>query len=342
MKSLFALLLTVLTGNLINAQTWSWSSETPKAGEIVNVDIKGLDVKGDMHMVAYSFKGKELVTNDVFYMADKDGIHISLLVPAETNWVRLEAKDADNQPIAGDHKPVIKAGASAKSSQIEQAMAMTMYARAVGLKRDDAGATALYREAVKADPEWLNNAGVLSGYASSAKASKSDDDLKIIKGQIITFDSKKTSEPEDVLISSIRVSKSIGDTALSMTLRKKLDKAYPKSQLKQEDQIALITKAKTTEDKIALRNKFKTTYGITDQNQGIYDKMTAMIIEDYATKQDWNKVEAYINELIDPMTKANVDNEYAWTLSGEDVDKDAINLEIGSRLSSGIPCRFDP
>ncbi|MEP6792922.1 MAG: hypothetical protein ABJB16_01240, partial [Saprospiraceae bacterium] len=342
MKSLFALLLTVLTVNLINAQTWSWSSETPKAGEIVNVDIKGLDVKGDMHMVAYSFKGKELVTNDVFYMADKDGIHISLLVPSETNWVRLVAKDADNQPIAGDHKAVVKTGSPAKASQIEQAMATSIFARSVGLKRDDAGATALYREAVKTDPQWLNNADVLSGYASSAKASKSDDDLKVIKGQLMAFDSKKSSESTDLLISAVRASKSIGDTALSMTLRKKLDKAYPKSIMKQEDQIALITKAKTTDDKIAIRNKFKSNFGITDQNQGIYDRMTSMIIEDCATRQDWNKVEAYINELIDPMTKANSENEYAWTLSGEDVDKDAINLEIGSRLSSASLIALTP
>jgi thiol-disulfide isomerase/thioredoxin len=342
MKSLFALLLTVLTLNLIHAQTWSWSSETPKAGEIVNVDVKGLDVKGDMHMVSYSFKGKELVTNDVFYMTDKDGVHVSLLVPAETNWVRLVAKDEDNQPIAGDHKAVVKAGAPAKSSQIEQAMATTMYARYVGLKKDDAGATALYREAIKADPEWLNNPDVLSGYASSAKASKSDDDLKVIKGQLMAFDSKKSSESTDLLTSAVRVSKSIGDTALSMTLRKKLDKAYPKSMMKQEDQIALITKAKTTEDKIAIRNKFKSNFGLTDQNQGIYDRMTTMIVEDYATKQDWNKVEAYINEVIDPMMKANAENEYAWTLSGEDVDKDAINLEIGSRLSSASLVALTP
>ncbi len=334
MKSLFALLLTVLTVNLIQAQTWSWSSETPKAGEIVNVNIKGLDLKGDMHMVAYSFKGKELVSNDVFYMTDKDGVHVSLLVPSETNWVRLVAKDADNQPISGDHKAVIKTDAPAMSSQIEQAMATSMYARSVGLKRDDAGATTLYRDAIKADPDWLNNADVLSGYASSAKASKSDVDLKVIKGQLMTFNSKKSSESADLLTSAVRVSKSIGDTALSMTLRKKLDKAYPKSSLKQEDQIAIIGKAKTVEDKIAIRNKFKSNFGLTDQNQGIYDRMTSSIIEDYATAQDWNKVESYINEIIDPMTKANADNEYAWTLSGEAIDKDAINPEIGARLSS--------
>ncbi|MFZ1676432.1 MAG: TlpA disulfide reductase family protein [Saprospiraceae bacterium] len=342
MKSLFALLLTVLTVQLINAQTWAWSSETPKAGEIVNVDIKGLDLKGDMHIVSYSFKGEELVTNDVFYLVDKDGIHVSLLVPSETNWVRLVAKDADNQPIAGDHKFVVKTGALAKSSQIEQAMATTMYARSIGLKRDDAGATALYREAIKADPEWLNNADVLSGYASSAKASKSDDDLKVIKGQLMAFDSKKSSESSDLLTSAVRVSKSIGDTALSMTLRKKLDKTYPKSLMKQEDQIAIISKAKTTDDKIAIRNKFKSSFGITDQNLEIYDRMTSMIIEDYATKQDWNKVEAYINEVIDPMAKANAENEYAWTLSGEDVDKDGINLEIGSRLSSASLVALTP
>ena len=332
----------MLSVQFTQAQTWMWSSEMPKAGEIVNVEIKGLDLNSNLHFVSYTFNGKELVANDVFYLAENENARISLLVPAETSWVRLVAKDSDNQVIAGDHKYVLNSGAATKSGQIEQAMGISTYARYTGLKRDDAGATALYREAIQANPELLNRPEVLSGYAASAKASKSENDLKLLKASLLTFDSKKSSESTDLLIAAVKVSKSLGDTALSLSLRKKLDKIYPKSMMKQEDQIALLGKAKTIDDKIAIRNKFKTNYGISEQNKAIYDRMTSAIIEDYATKEDWAKVESTINEILDPMTKASNENEYAWTLSGEAVDKDALNLELAARLSSASLAALTP
>ncbi|MEP6645770.1 MAG: redoxin domain-containing protein [Saprospiraceae bacterium] len=333
MKSLFALFITLCSVSFIHAQTWTWSAEMPKAGEIVNVDLKGLEAKDNMHMVAYTFNGKDLVTKDVFFTKDNDGIHASVLVPSETNWVRLVIADEDNQPLAEDNKYVMKAGAPAKASEIEKAMALSYYTSTLGLKRDNIAATSLYRDAVKANPDWLRTPEVLAGYSSAAKASKSAEDVNFLKQNLHTYDNRKTTEPEDLLLSAVRVSKNLGDTALSLSLRKKLDKTYPKSQLAQEDQVVLFEKSKTVDEKIAFRNKFKTNYGVNDLNTASIDKMTSAIIGDYASSKDWNKVEANIGQLIDPMTRTRAYNEYAWTLSGEGLEKDAINIDMASRLS---------
>ncbi|MEO6132898.1 MAG: TlpA disulfide reductase family protein, partial [Saprospiraceae bacterium] len=303
------------------------------AGEMVNVDLKGLEIKDNMHMVAFSFNGKDLIAKEVFYMADKDGIHVSLPVPSETNWIRLLIADEDNQPLAEDNKVVIKAGAPAKAGQIEKATALSFYTSPLGLKRDNAAATALYREAIQANPEWLKNPEVLLGYSNAAKASKSTDDLNLIKKHLHTFESKKIVVPADLLVSAVRISKAIGDTALSLFLRKKLDKAYPKSVMAQEDQLVVFDKTKSVGDKIAFRNKFKSTYGMNDLNASYFDKMTNAIIQELSIMKDWNKVEANINQLIDPMGRARQDNEYAWTLAGEGLDKDPLNLDMAARLS---------
>jgi len=339
MKSLFVLLFSLCTVSLIHAQTWTWSAEMPKAGEILQVDVKDLDVEDDIHIVAFSFQGKEVLTTDINYIVDNDGIHMTLLVPPETNWIRLVIKDENNQALAGDHRAVVKEGAPTKSSLMEQALAASSYYRPMGLKRDEASATALYREAIQANPKWLNNPEVLKGYYGVAKASGSEEDLKMIRTHLLTFDSKKDVESPDVLISALRITKDNGDTVLYQSLRRKLDLTYPQSLVSQEEQLTRFSKAATLEDKIAIRNQFKSTYSIDDQNRGIWDQMTSSLAEQCATKEDWTQVEAYINEIINPTIRASVSNNYAWTLAGEGIDKEAPHLDVAALLSaSSINC----
>ncbi len=339
MKSLFVFLFSLCTVSLIHAQTWTWSADMPKAGEVVKVDVKDLDVEDDIHIVAFSFQGKELLTTDINYIVDHDGIHMTLLVPPETNWIRLVIKDENNQAIAGDQRAVTKEGVPSKSSLMEQALAASSYYRPMGLKRDEAAATALYREAIQANPKWLDNPEVLKGYYIVAKASGSEEDLKTIKTHLLTFDSKKEIESPDVLINALRITKDNGDTILYQSLRRKLDLTYPQSLMSQEDQLARLAKAVSLEDKIAIRNQFKSTYSINEQNKGIWDNMTSSLAELCATKEDWKQVEAYINEIIDPMTRAGVSNDYAWTLAGEGIEGEAPHLDVAALLSaSSLNC----
>ncbi len=333
MKSIFVFLFSLCSVGLIQSQIWTWSNSTPKAGEAVNVDVKDIDTKGNIYFVSYSFNGKDIVTTDVNYTADNAGLHVTLPIPSETNWIRLVVKDEDGQALSGDQKAVVKPGAPAQSSQIEQALAASLYYRFMGLKRDEVNTASLFEAATQANPDWLDNPDVLNAYCKMAKAAKSETDLQKIKTHLQMIDAQKNSVSTDLLVGAVRTSLVMGDTLLAKSLRKKLDKIDPHSILNQEDQLAKFSKATSAEDKIAIRNQFKSTYTITDQNRDIYDKMTSALVEKFATMEDWNKVESYINEIVNPLYKAQVCNNYAWTLAGEGIDKEASRLDVASSLS---------
>lgn len=322
-----------LTINIVNTQTWSWSSDLPKAGSDLVVTVKDLDIEEDIHIVGFYFQGNELVTSDINYIVDNGGLKMTLKVP-ETNWIRLVVKDENNQPVAGDHRDVLWAGAPAKSSAIDFANATSAYYRVMGLKRDEAEVTKMYREAVNSSPTWLNDPTVLRSYYNMAKAAKAQDDLLRIKSHIVSCDAQAEPVSQEVLISSMRIARETGDTILYTSLRKKLDHSYPQSLISQEDQFNLFSKASSLADKILIRDKFKTAYPLTDFNRGIYDRMTSSLVEECAAKEDWETMTGYINELMDPSTKASACNEYAWQLAGEGLENEAPQLGLASDLSA--------
>lgn len=333
MKTLGTILSFLLATNLIQSQTWNWSSDNPKAGSDLVVTVKNLDVEEDIHIVSFYFKGNELVTSDINYISEDGGLKMTLKVP-ETNWIRLVVKDENNQPIAGDHRDVLWAGAPPKSSLVDYANATAAYYRVMGLKRDESEVTRMYRDAATASPLWLNDPTVLKSYYNMAKAAAAKEDLQRIQSHIVSCEAQPDPLSQEVLMTAIRISKETGDSILYKSLRKKLDQTYPQSIYSQEEQFTLFTKANTLADKILIRDQFRSAYPLTDYNRGIYDRMTSSMIEECAVKEDWEKLSDYINEIVDPSMQANVCNSYAWTLAGKELDNESPNLELASRLSS--------
>lgn len=333
MKSLIILLSFFLPSQFINAQTWTWSSENPKAGSDLTVTVNNLKIEEDIHIVSFYFKGDDLVTSDINYIVENGALKMTLKTP-ESNWIRIVVKDENNQPIAGDHRDIVWAGAPSKSSLVDFANATAAYHKIMGLNRNEGELTAMYRDAISANPKWLDDPTVLRTYYKMAKASAANEDLARVKSHLSACEAAPTPVDHDVMITAIKIAQESGDTILHKSLRKKLDETYPQSLLKQEEQFAFFSKAPSGEEKIKLRDQFKSTYGVTDANRHIYDRMTATIISDCAAKDEWTKVKDYINEIMDPSTKADICNEHAWTLSGEGIDNEAKELELAADLSS--------
>ncbi len=333
MKTLFILLAFLLTNDFLQAQTWSWSSDKLVPGSDLVVIVKDLDIEEDIHIVGFYFQGKDLVTSDINYIADNGALKMTLKVP-ETNWIRLVIKDENNQPIAGDHRDVMWAGAPSKSSLVDFANATAAYYRVMGLKRNEGEVTKMYREAITTSPSWLDNPVVLRSYYNMAKAAAAEEDLKRIQSHLTACEAQTDPVSQEVLTSAIRIAKETGDTTLYKSLRKKLDQSYPQSLMSQEEQLVMFSKASALADKVIIRDQFKNVYPINEYNRGIYDQMTSALIEECAAKEDWEKMEVYINDIMDPSTKANVCNAYAWKLAGEGLEKDAPHLGLASNLSS--------
>lgn len=102
----------------------------------------------------------------------------------------------------------------------------------------------------------------------------------------------------------------------------------------QEDMMTSFTKAEANEEQIKIRDQFKSRFPVTKDNRRMMDQMTSTLVQHYAELEDWTKAKSYIDQIIDPMTKASVCNNYAWTLSGESIEAEAPHLDVAADLSS--------
>ena len=337
MKKLTLLLSILLaTGNII-AQTWTWDRE-PEAGQNVNIQINDVPAEeGPLHAVVYYFDGTELVSNDVGMLPSDNAsqIKMALAIHEHTSWVRVVVKNEFNQIGSADEKFVKNTSALPKAGQIEQALGSSVYARLLGIEANNGDVVTSFRDAIKAYPQWLDNSEVYRSYYIMAKRAEATEDLAAIKTYSNTLAQKSNITNEALMVNAIRATKDMGDSTLSMNLRKKLDKKYPKSILTQEEKLNAFTNPTTTlEEKIKIRDQFKSQFPATKENTRMLDQMTSSLAQEYAGKEDWNKVKSYVYEVIDPTTRAKVCNTYAWKLSGESIEAEAKNLDIAAALSA--------
>lgn len=336
MKKPVLLITALLIAGNFFAQTWTWDRE-PEAGQNVNIQIDGVPTDdGPLHVVAYYLDGTVLNAKDVGMLpSDRTGqVNVALAIHDHTSWIRVVIKNEFNQIGSGDDKLVKNTAALPKAGQVEKGIASAIYGRMMAMEVNEAEVLTSLREAFKAYPQWLDNPDVYRSYYSLAKRAGSEQDLDAIKAYTTGLAGKSNGTSEALMVQAIRASKDMGDTTLSMTLRKKLDKKYPKSIMAQEDKLIAFTKTTTVEEKIKLRDQFKSQYPVTTENTRMIDQMTSTIAQEYAAIEDWDQVKTYVYQVIDPMTRASVCNNYAWTLSGESIESEAPNLEVASALSA--------
>ncbi len=336
MKSL-SILLACLSGILtVSAQTWKWPSN-PKAGMNVEVLVSGVaETEGPLHVAYLSFEGTKLVATDVGMVPGEHAGEFKVPVPLteKGSWAALALRDkyADIKSISITKVENDKAQPGAAA--IEKALSQTIYARTLGLERNDMESNMLFFEAVHASATWMNEPDVLRGYYQSAKATSTQPDLDYIKNQLKTVADKPKDASEKMIVQSIAVAKDMQDSTLQASLRKGLDKAYPKSILAQEADLNIFKNSDSVEEQIKLREQYKAKYVIDETNQGYLDQMTSTIIQHFAEEEKWDDVKKYVDEIRNPMTKASVCNNYAWKLSGESIEKAGSHYDIAEYLSS--------
>lgn len=330
---LFSLL--IATGNLL-AQTWTWDRE-PEAGQNVNIQIDGIPQEvRPVHAVAYFFDGTELMGVDVGILpSDRpDQVNMALVLHDHVSWVRIMLKNEFNEVLTADQQFVKNAKALPKAGLVEQTLASSIYGRLLDLEANETTAIASFNEAFKAYPQWMDNPVVFRTYYMMSEKANSTDDLNKIKAYMTGMSTKSNGASEMSLVQAVNVSKDMGDSTLSLSLRKKLDKQYPKSLLVQEEMLISFTKAEGIDEKIKIREQFKSRFPVTKDNKRMMDQMTSTLVQHYAEAEDWAKTKSYIDQIIDPMVKASICNNYAWTLSGESIEAEAPHLDVAADLSS--------
>jgi thiol-disulfide isomerase/thioredoxin len=318
------------------AQTWTWDRE-PVAGQNVMIQIDKVPLEeAPLHVVAYFFDGTELQSIDAgtFPTDRPEWLSVSVAIHDHVSWMRVVVKNQYNQVITGDQKVVTNASALPKAALVQQALGEAFYGRYLGIDPDNEAILSLFREATTAYPQWLNEAEVYRAYYYTAKRADATEDLAKLKTHIVSLDAKPNGTSEAMMVNAVRAAKDMGDSTLQVSLRKKLDKKYPKSALAQEDMLNTFNKAASLEEKIKVREKFKSQFPLNKDSKKFMDQMTGSIAQGYADKMDWANVKAYVDQMNDPMARASACNNYAWKLSGERIDAPAINLDVASSLSA--------
>jgi len=336
MKSLFVVLVALLCYHINQAQTWTWVS-APKAGTNAEVRISGVPTDdGKLHLAFYTINGTKLVASDAALLPGDNSNEWKgqVVLPDNCSWVYLALKDRFNDVKSSSSEFITNDKANPFSGRLEKALMSSLYSRPLSMDKDDVESTMNFRDAIKADPMWFNEADVINGYYLSATASKSTNDQDTVKAHLIEISKKPKEYSEALLVQSYRLAKTMGDSILQASLRKGVDKTYPKSILAQEDMLASFQKAKTVDEKIKIREQFKSKYPVADNNRAMLDQMTASIADVYTNTDDWTTVKSYVDQMIDPLARARVSNTYAWTLSGESTDKEGSHYDIASDLSA--------
>jgi len=335
MKKLFILFSVLIAAGNLLAQTWTWD-RTPEAGQNVNIQINGVpNEPRPLHAVAYFFDGTELISNDVGLLpSDRaDQINMALVLHDHVSWVKVVLKDEFNEILSGDEQMVNNPKAFPKASLVEQTLASSIYGRLLDMKVNETEAVASLNEAFKAYPQWMDNPEVFRTYYIMSKKANSTYDMDRIKTYLTDLSNKSNGASEMLMVQAVRASKDMGDSTLSLVLRKKLDKQYPKSIMAQEEMMVSFTKAEAIEEQIKIRDQFISRYTATKDNKRMMDQMTSTLVQHYAEQEDWSKAKSYIDQIVDPITKASVCNNYAWTLSGESIEAEAPHLDVAADLS---------
>lgn len=334
MKNIFLLLLVSLLCHALTAQTWTWES-APVNGKTAIVRVSDVDAKGPFNLVAYSFKDSKLMAEDVKMLpgSEKGVFRGSFETPAQANFVYVSLRNEDGESVTGVEYMIQNPTAPKGAGAIEKALASTRYAGFLQIDAAKEGLEGFYN-ATSIAPEWLNSSDVVQTYYSVAKRQKSNRDIDVVRNWTKDVQKNPKNYNEDALVQGFYLTRDLGDTIAATALRKKIDKQYPKSILKQDDDFKSFQKLTAVADQIKQLEKIEKTYPESLQNRNMRDQMVGTIIQNYAEKEDWKNAFSYLQQVRNPMTRANIANEIGWTMSGESLDGQAKDLDYAEKISA--------
>ena len=336
MKYLLGTLGLLVVCHFTTAQTWKWA-QTPKTGSSVDVLLIDAPVSEEpVHAVYYYIESNKLKANDALIIMDEETgvLRIPVVIPESVSWISVGLKNESGDVITMTNEYITNEKAMAKAWAIEKALALGSYYRFLGLERNDTEATTMFRDALITNPDWMDYPEILRAYYQVAKSTDAKEDLNNIKVRLTENSLNPKNTSEALLVQSYRIAKAMMDSTLEVSLKKAINKTYPKSILAQEELVVSFKNAKGLDEQIKIRNEFKTKYGITDDNRNLYDQMTGTIAQAHADAGNWSLAKQYVDEMQDPMRRASIANSFAWKLTGESVDKEGSHYDIAEALSA--------
>lgn len=334
MKNIFLCLLMTFSSVQLFAQTWTWES-APENGKTAIVRVTDVDAHGPLYMVFYTFKDSKPLAEDVKLLSGSErGVYRgSFSVPEHASWLHVNLKDANGEVVSGVSYTVNNPKGRKQVDQIEKALLATRYAGMLEVEKPEGGIDNFYN-ATLASPEWFSDKEVMQTYYTVAKRAQATRDLDHIRGWVKEVQKHPKDYSEEALVQAYSMSKDLGDSTDAKVLRKKIDKMYPKSIAKQEDDLKAFQKLTNGDAQVKLLDKIESTYPEALNNRQMRDQMAGTIAQYYAGKEDWKNVLKYVEKIRNPMTRASSANQFAWGMSGESIEGKAKDLETAEKLSA--------
>ena len=340
MKNLLSLILIAFFCYQVGYGQLKFEPHYPVPGEEITMTYKlkksPLAYAENISFLLFTFDEGNPTVHEIGYQRTDDMLTATFTTDLSTKLVSVVLKDSkddkliDNRDGKGYQKLMCEGEEPVRGAYYQKAMLKNNYSWMVGIDRDAEKALVLMeREIEKYGPLDLKQQNSYITLLNRVDKTKA----KAVASTSIPHLKKKSRRSADHMASLKQAYDIAGEKEMAEKIAVKLRKKYPESEFVQREVVSKFFDSKDMDEKALLFDQLKPEV-LPDNYQGAVSRMCSDLAGYFAEKSDWDKVTHYMSLVqSDPGSKASAYNALAWTLSGETLEKEAINLEKGIKYS---------
>ena len=328
----------------LQAQHLTISPEKPAPGEKLTLtyDPAGSPLEGqeNLTVIAYLFENNQPSAHDM-EMTETDGKfvgHLTTTADTKASLFSIKSEDeqkADNRDNKGykilsyeksNGKPV--AGAYMAKAGIYG----THY-RFANIDRNREKAFNLIKKEFTIHPASKSNPDYYRQYCSLAKRLENEEALGEANEKMNSILKDKTADEKQLLLARDIANSVMEDQEKAKEIKETILEKYPKGILAKSNFIKTFRGAKELALKVEMLENYKKDFGNSESADTDISYFSSSISSQYGKEKDWENYEKYLEMISDPTRKAGSLNSVAWGMSGESVDAEAPDAELGKKLS---------
>ena len=319
------------------------SPEQPMPGEAISItyDPTGTPLDGyDFDAVAYVFHDNKPVAYELKMEENDDKFTGSFAIPQEASallfgFSNQKEDKTDNNNKKGYKKVLAKSDRSTpvEGGYAHKAMIVGQYGWLVDLDRDYAKALRLLMKEFELYPASKDNLDYQGMFAQAAKQSSNNEALASSEALMekIMADGNATEE-EMMAAHSMLAYTFEKDEADQKAYWAKILEKYPNGSAAMRDLYQEFRKASEVADQVTLYGKMQGFKDVKGAENNL-NYMASSIAGKYAKAEDWDNYKKYLKLMTDNSRMAGALNSAAWPMSGESLDGEPKNPEMGLQLS---------
>ncbi len=327
----------------LQAQHLNISPEKPAPGEKITLtyDPAGspLENQENLTVIAYLFDSDRPTAHEV-QMTAADGKftgHLTTTPTTKGTALSIKSKDgkiADDRNNKGykilnydksNGKPV--AGA-----YMVKAAIYGSYNKLANIDRNGEKAFNLVKKEFSLYPQSKSNPKYFSYYGSLAKRLGNEEALAEATEKMNSIATDENADEKQLQL-GYELANLLEDKESTKAFKDQILEKYPKGELAQNNLRSSFRGIRELDQKVEFLEIYRKDFGHTEQAAADINYFASSIASQYAKEEDWENFESYLNLISDPARKANSLNSVAWGMSGESVDAEAPNAEMGKKYS---------